>query len=397
MLKKVTISLLTSAVVLTPLVQTVSADRISDKISAQKSVLETKQSELTSVKNDINKLEETIKKLDAEVKTAEKKLKATQENIKQTKEEIKEKKEKIAYLQVKVEKREELLKERLVAMQEQPKVSVLAKVILGSDSIINMIERLSAVNKLFEADNQIMTKQKEEQDLLGKEEAALKSKENALVELEDTQKKDQQALLDKKEEQKKTLNQAQEKMAVLVSEINAESADLAELERQALFIQQQVEENEIGQVSQTPDIPAASSPNKPDKPNKPSNPNSSKPVQGNGDVVSFGLQFIGVPYVFGGASPSGFDCSGFIYYVYKNNGYGIGRASVGSYWSQVTKVSNPVPGDLVFLQNTYKAGPSHIGIYIGNGQMVHAGPNGIAVASLSSSYNQKHFLGYGRF
>ncbi len=101
-----------------------------------------------------------------------------------------------------------------------------------------------------------------------------------------------------------------------------------------------------------------------------------------------------MPYVWGSASPSngGFDCSGFISYV-----YGVGRQDVAGYWNSVSKVSSPQPGDLVFFQGTYKAGPSHIGIYVGNGQMIHAGDKGIAYSSLSDSYNQKHFLGYGRF
>ena len=100
-----------------------------------------------------------------------------------------------------------------------------------------------------------------------------------------------------------------------------------------------------------------------------------------------------MPYVWASASPSngGFDCSGFISYV-----FGVGRQDVAGYWNSVSKVSSPQPGDLVFFQGTYKAGPSHIGIYVGNDQMIHAGDKGIAYSSLSSSYNQKHFLGYGR-
>ncbi len=111
-------------------------------------------------------------------------------------------------------------------------------------------------------------------------------------------------------------------------------------------------------------------------------------------VIGKAQQYLGLPYVWGSASPSngGFDCSGFISYV-----FGVGRQDVAGYWNSVSKVSSPQPGDLVFFQGTYKPGPSHIGIYVGNGQMIHAGDKGIAYSSLSSSYNQKHFLGYGRF
>lgn len=124
-----------------------------------------------------------------------------------------------------------------------------------------------------------------------------------------------------------------------------------------------------------------------------------KPAVNSSSVTGLALQLVGSRYVEAGTTPNGFDCSGFIYYVYKNNGYSISRQSVAGYWSQAQKISNPQPGDLVFFQNTYKPGPSHMGVYIGNGQFVHAGDEstGVIVSSVNSKYNQAHFLGYGRF
>ncbi|PNB77266.1 hypothetical protein C1X30_29405, partial [Pseudomonas sp. FW305-BF6] len=121
------------------------------------------------------------------------------------------------------------------------------------------------------------------------------------------------------------------------------------------------------------------------------------PVATGNAIVDFAMKYQGVPYVFGGTSPSGFDCSGFIWYVYSHNGYGFSRANVKSYWNMATKISSPQPGDLVFLENTYINGPSHMGIYIGGNKMVHAGSKGISTISLSSSWVRSHFLGYGRF
>lgn len=111
-------------------------------------------------------------------------------------------------------------------------------------------------------------------------------------------------------------------------------------------------------------------------------------------VIGKAKGYLGLPYVWGSASPSngGFDCSGFISYI-----FGVGRQDVAGYWNSVSRISSPQPGDLVFFQGTYKAGPSHIGIYVGNGQMIHASDKGIAYGDINSSYNKKHFLGYGRF
>ncbi|WP_324655646.1 C40 family peptidase [Bacillus cereus] len=120
---------------------------------------------------------------------------------------------------------------------------------------------------------------------------------------------------------------------------------------------------------------------------------------GSSGVIDLALKQLGKPYVEAGTGPNGFDCSGFIYYVFKNNGYNIVRTSVAGYWGMVTKISDPQPGDLVFLQNTYKAGPSHLGIYLGNGEYIHAADEttGVIKSKINSSYTQKHFLGYARF
>jgi N-acetylmuramoyl-L-alanine amidase len=115
-------------------------------------------------------------------------------------------------------------------------------------------------------------------------------------------------------------------------------------------------------------------------------------------IINFAKQQLGKPYVFGASGPSKFDCSGFIHYVFKNNGYNISRTSVAGYWSQVQRLNSPQPGDLIFFQNTYKAGPSHMGIVIGDGKFIHASSSkGVMISDINSSYYKKHFLGYGRF
>ncbi|MGU2744889.1 C40 family peptidase [Bacillus cereus] len=127
--------------------------------------------------------------------------------------------------------------------------------------------------------------------------------------------------------------------------------------------------------------------------------NLNETVSSSSGIVDLATKLLGKPYVFGADGPNAFDCSGFISYVFKNNGYKIGRNSVAGYWGMVTKISDPQPGDLVFLQNTYKAGPSHLGIYIGNGEYIHAADEttGVIKSKINSSYTQKHFLGYARF
>ncbi|TWT03582.1 C40 family peptidase [Planomicrobium sp. CPCC 101079] len=113
-------------------------------------------------------------------------------------------------------------------------------------------------------------------------------------------------------------------------------------------------------------------------------------------VVSTALSLKGIPYVFGGTTTSGFDCSGFIQYVFKKAGKNISRTTLTQY-AETKAVSSPQPGDLVFFANTYRAGISHVGIYIGNNQFVHAGGSKSAVVSLNDSYWGSKFHSFRSF
>lgn len=113
-------------------------------------------------------------------------------------------------------------------------------------------------------------------------------------------------------------------------------------------------------------------------------------------VVSNALAQKGVPYVWGGQSTRGFDCSGFIHYIFNQSGVSMSRTNTAGYYSRSYGINNPVPGDLVFFDNTYKRGLSHMGIYLGNGNFVHAGSKGIAVGNVNDSYWKTKFNSYKR-
>lgn len=120
-------------------------------------------------------------------------------------------------------------------------------------------------------------------------------------------------------------------------------------------------------------------------------------TQASTNVVSVAKKYIGTKYRYGGVSTSGFDCSGFIYYVFKQTGKSISRQTAAGFYSKSKKVSSPKQGDLVFFSNTYKKGISHVGIYIGNGKMVSAtSGSGVKIDGVKSGYWGKYFTGYGR-
>lgn len=114
------------------------------------------------------------------------------------------------------------------------------------------------------------------------------------------------------------------------------------------------------------------------------------------NVIEEARNHLGSPYVWGGTSPSGFDCSGFIQFVYNQNNKTIPR-TVNEIWNFASPVNSPAIGDLVFFE-TYQAGPSHLGIYLGNGDFIHAGSStGVTVSNMKETdYWQTRYIGSKR-
>lgn len=114
-------------------------------------------------------------------------------------------------------------------------------------------------------------------------------------------------------------------------------------------------------------------------------------------ILSTAMSYLGVPYVFGGSSPSGFDCSGYVQYVFASCGISIPRTADVQF-----EVGTPInrselqPGDMVFF-STYEPGPSHVGIYIGDDQFIHASSTGcVKITPLSKQYYVERYLGARR-
>ena len=128
---------------------------------------------------------------------------------------------------------------------------------------------------------------------------------------------------------------------------------------------------------------------------------SAQPASNGQVIVDYACQFIGNPYVWGGSSPStSFDCSGFVSWVVNHCGVGwnLGRLGAEGLRQTCIRVSpeSARPGDLIFFQGTYDTtGASHVGIYVGNGMMIHCG-DPIQYTTINTSYWQQHFLAFGR-
>ncbi|MBU5483576.1 C40 family peptidase [Clostridium sp. MSJ-11] len=130
---------------------------------------------------------------------------------------------------------------------------------------------------------------------------------------------------------------------------------------------------------------------------KSSNASKSYSRGGRSDIVSYSYNFLGRPYVWGAAGPSAFDCSGFTQYVYAAFGVGLGHYTGSQYQvGQPVKKSELVPGDLVFFNTDGSI--SHVGMYIGGGQFIHAssGSKKVTISELSGSYYAERYAGARR-
>ena len=115
-------------------------------------------------------------------------------------------------------------------------------------------------------------------------------------------------------------------------------------------------------------------------------------------MIAEAEKYLGYPYVWGGSNPNtSFDCSGFVSWVINHSGWNVGRLGAQSLYNICTPTSSPRPGDLIFFTGTFAADTpvTHVGIYVGDGWMIHAG-DPISYANVNSSYFRAHFYAYGR-
>lgn len=308
----------------------------------------------------INDLETKIQKLDNQIIEGMDKIQQLNDNINAQQGKIEKSKAEIEKAKNDFETHKKIYTKRLRSIQSEGQQPVIAyaELLLSSDNISQFLNRSTAISQVLQSDTDLLKG-------LNEKEQALKDAQQQL-----------QNELDNLEKNRVNLAAEQKKIEADKQKIEKElSDDKKALQQQAQDAQLAQQRNLISQTSavkNTPaTIPAANLTYSSDKA---------------AAVIAYAEQYLGVPYVWGGTSPSGFDCSGFTQYVFRSVGVSLSRTARGQQDSGIQISPSAVqPGDLVFQGNP----AYHVGIYIGGGKYIHSPETGDVVKI--ASYDPSRF------
>lgn len=388
-MKKTVLTIGTIAIV------TLGSTFMTDSVSAEKSLDEV-QVERQELKSQLSKAESQIadvlyeiKDLNQEIVTLENVLKENQGQLDEIEVKMDEYETEIDVINTRIEERNEILKNRIAAYQQNGGNVTFMEVVLGSEDFSQLISRSEAASKIASADRELMEEQQKDMDLV---EEKLKEQEEVKEELKEIEYVTT-TQLEEVDKKKKTLKTKESELTEKKNGLQSEDNNLASLESQIRAEIATISESTA--TTSTPQVAsetASSNGNSASKTDKPAVNNVPAPT-GGGGAISAGKSVAGTPYLWGGTSTAGFDCSGFVQWAYGQEGVSLPRAT-GGQSSTGTKVSysQAQAGDLVFFTNPN--GSAHVGIYLGGGQFLGAqSSTGVAIASMSSGYWKDAFNG----
>jgi peptidoglycan DL-endopeptidase CwlO len=368
-------------------IPTVKAESIQQQISKANSTIATAQDNLAKVTEQINRATEAINENNNRILDTETKI--TEKNT-----EVSQLQEQIAVLQDKIEKRNDVLKQRAISFQESGSSVSYLDVVFGASSFSELVDRVSAVTSIVQADNDLISQQEEDKQALEEKQNSVQKVLNDLTTMKADLEGMQAGLAEQKahnEEMKTQFQQTAEDGSNLLASLNAQAlqSSSAAIEAGASQAKQITSGNQSSTGTGSSIVSALSS-----------GPSVPQPSGNISTVIRAGYKYIGNSvYVFGGGRTASdvangyFDCSGFVHWAFAQAGKSVG-SSTDSLLGAGSRISASQlqPGDLVFF-NTYKPN-GHVGIYLGGGNFIGSqSSTGVAVANMSGGYWAQHFAG----
>jgi cell wall-associated NlpC family hydrolase len=335
--------------------------------------------QIDATKEQINDFETKIQQLDNSISLAIEKSRELNEEIVIQQGKIEETEAQIVTAETALENHKKVYSERLRSIQLNGDQSVVAyaELLLSSGSVSEFFNRFTAISQFIESDTELLN------GLNEKEQALLEAKEQLHIQI-DQLKQSQVELAAKQQQIEKDKEQIETDLAAAEGTLQAQLAQQEAEQQAAEQARQQLEQQSlVTTTTLTPATVTAPVTATVTAPATAIAANAASSASANA-VIANAKQYLGVPYVWGGSTPSGFDCSGFVSYVYRSVGISLPRTS-SAQQNVGTRISlNQVqPGDLVF-----RGTPAyHVGIYIGGGQYIHAPQTGdvVKIAPFDSS------------
>jgi peptidoglycan DL-endopeptidase CwlO len=328
--------------------------------------------QIDATKEQINDFETKIQQLDNRISLAIEKSRELNEEIVIQQGKIEETEAEIVKAETALENHKKVYSERLKSIQLNGDQSVVryAELLLSSGSVSEFFNRFTAISQFIESDTELLN------GLNEKEQALIEAKEQLHTQI-DQLKQNQVQLAAEQEQIEKDKQQIETDLAAAEGTLQAQLAQQEAEQQAAEQARQQLEQQQSLVTTTTTNTPAPAPALAAPAPSTPTAvaANVASSATANA-VIANAKQYLGVPYVWGGSTPSGFDCSGFVSYVYRSVGISLPRTS-SAQQNVGTRISlNQLqPGDLVF-----KGMPAyHVGIYIGGGQYIHAPQTGDVV------------------
>lgn len=354
--------------------------------SANKTNLSEAEEKIANVMIELENLNEKIDKVNNALKVNKEKMKETNAEIDETEAEVASNEEEMEALREDIEVRFEILKNRIVSYQKSGGDISFLEVIFGSESFGDLIRRVSAVSKIAESDNKLMERLEDDENRLKKKQKSVETKLANLKKMKAELEGIQDTIVAQKkqnEEDEKVLQEKRQHLITLKSNLQDENKSLAVIESAVNRPANNTNDVQSNSDSSSPDLTTLAK------------KKTKAPSRDISIAINAGMPYLGTPYVWGGGSTSGFDCSGFISWAFAQAGISVPSSTAGlQYTGTRVSYSNIQPGDLIFF-NTYKTN-GHVGIYLGNGKFIGSQNSGLGIANMTSGYWNDKFAGHVR-